>query len=126
MSRAQVSAEFFVFLGLAFLIAIAFELASLDQLNDFRAQKESDAVKDLALKLQKEALIAANVEDGYVRVFEIPQKLDNVNYSLTTRNYTVIVESKNGFYILSIPRAMGNFTIGTNMINRSGGVIYIN
>src|SRR3989338_4243770 len=106
-SNAQVSAEFFIFLGLAFLIAIAFELASLDQLNDFRAQKESDAVRDLALKLQKEALIAANVEDGYVRVFEIPQKLENINYSLATRNYTVIVESKNAFYILALPRAVG-------------------
>ena len=125
-SKAQISAEFYVFLGLAFLIAIAFEIASLDQLNDFRAQKESEAVKDLALKLQKEALIAANVEDGYVRIFEVPDKLDNINYSLTAQNYTITVQSKNGFYFVGIPRAVGNFTKGTNKINKTGGVIYIN
>ena len=73
-SKAQISAEFFIFLGLVFLIAIAFEVVSLDQLNDFKAQKESEAVKDLALKVQKELFIAASVEDGFTRVFEITAK----------------------------------------------------
>ena len=125
-SKSQISAEFYVFLGLAFLIAIAFEIASLDQLQDFRIQKESEAVKDIALKLQKEVLIAANVEDGYVRTFEIPDKLDSINYSLTVQNYTITVQSKNGFYFAGIPRAIGNFTKGTNRINKTGGVIHIN
>lgn len=125
-SKAQVSAEFFVFLGLAFLIAIAFEIASLDQLNDFRIQKESDAVKDVALKLQKELFVAANVEDGYVRTFIIPDQLDRINYSLATQNSTITAESKNGFYIVSIPKAVGNVSKGIITINKTGGVIYIN
>ena len=125
-SKAQISAEFFVFLGLAFLIAIAFEIASLDQLNDFRKQKESELVRDLALKLQKELLLAANVEDGYVRVFQIPDKLDNIDYFLTVQNYTINIQSKNSFYILPIPRTIGNLTRGANVINKTGGVIYIN
>lgn len=125
MASAQISAEFFVFVGLAFLIAIAFEIASLEQLNDFRLQKESEAVKDLALKLQKEVLTAAAVEDGYVRAFEIPEKLDNVNYTLTTLNYTITIKSKNAFYIVPIPRAIGVVGKGTNTINKTNGVIYI-
>ena len=125
-SKAQISAEFYIFLGLAFLIAIAFEIASLDQLNDFRKQKESELVRDLALKLQKEVLLAANVEDGYVRVFQIPDKLDNIDYFLTVQNYTINIQSKNSFYILPIPRTIGNLTRGANVINKTGGVIYIN
>ena len=126
-SKAQVSAEFFVLLGLAFLIAIAFELASIDQLNQFRVQKESEAVKDLALKLQKEVLVAATVEDGYVRTFQIPDNLDRINYSLTTlNNRTITVQSKNSIYIVAIPKAIGNVTKETNVINKIGGVIYIN
>ena len=124
-SKAQVSTEFFIFLGLAFLIAIAFEIASLEQLNDFRIQKENEAVKDLALKLQQELLIASTVEDGYVRVFEIPDKLESVNYSLTTQNSTITVKSKNSLYIVSAPRAIGNASKGTNIINKTGGVIYL-
>src|SRR3989338_1943238 len=125
-SKAQISAEFRSFLGLAFLVAIAFEIASLEQLNEFRLQKENEAVNDLALKLQKELLIAATVEDGYARVFEIPDNLDRIDYSLTTRNSTITVQSKNSLYIVAIPKAVGNVSKGTNVINKTGGVIYIN
>jgi len=126
MGKAQITAEFYILLGISFLIAIAFEIASLQQLNDFRKQKEDEFVKDIALKLQKEVLLAANVEDGYVRVFQIPDKLDNIDYFLTVQNYTVNVQSKNAFYIVQIPKAIGNMTKGTNVINKTGGVIYIN
>ena len=125
-SKAQVSAEFFVLVGLALLIAIAFEIASLDQLYDFRVQKENEAVKDLALKLQKEVFLASNVEDGYVRTFIIPDQLDRINYSLTTQNSTITVESKNSLYIVPIPKTIGNISKGIITINKTGGVIYIN
>jgi len=125
-SKAQISAEFFIFLGLVFLIAIAFEVVSLDQLNDFKVQKESEAVKDLALKVQKELFIAASVEDGFTRVFEIPDKLENINYSLTMKNSTVTAISKNSIYVVSIPQANGNLSKGTNKISKKDGIIYIN
>jgi hypothetical protein len=125
-SKSQISFEFFIFVGLAFLIAIAFALASLDQLQDFRLEKENEAVKDIALKLQKEAFIAASVEDGYVRIFEMPDQVDSINYSLTTLNSTITVMSKNSIYIVSIPKSIGNVTKGTNKINKTGGVIYLN
>ncbi len=125
-SRSQISAEFFILLGLVFLIAIAFELASVDQLKDFTIKKESEAVKDLALKLQKELFVAAAVEDGYVRSFTIPDTLERVNYTLATINSTITVESANALYIVSIPNAVGNVSKGANKINKTGGVIYIN
>ena len=126
MASAQISAEFFLLLGLGLLIAIAFEIASLDQLKEFRAQKENEAVKDLALKLQKELLIAASVEDGYTRYFKIPDNLDTINYSITTANSTLFVQSKNGFYIITIPSIIGNISKGINVINKTDGIIYVN
>ena len=125
-SKAQVSAEFFIFLGISFLIAVAFTIASLNQLKELRIQKEDAAVKDIALKLQKELLIASVLEDGYVRIFTIPDKLDRINYSLTVQNSTIIVGSKNSYYVMPMPKAIGNFSKGTNIINKTGGVIYIN
>ena len=125
-SKTQISVEFFVFLGLAFLVAIAFEFASINQLNDFTIKKENDAVKDIALKLQKELLVAAVVEDGYVRTFTIPDTLDRINYTLTTTNLTITAESAHSLYIVSIPDAIGNVSKGTNTINKTGGVIHIN
>ena len=125
-SKAQISAEFFVLVGLSFLIAIAFEIASLEQLKDFSVQKESEAVRDLALKLQREIFIASGVEDGYAREFEIPEALDSINYSLTTQNSTITVKSKNSLFIVSIPFSVGNASKGSNKINKTGGVVYIN
>lgn len=125
LRKAQISTEFFIFIGLAFLIAIAFGVASIEQLNDFRIQKESEAVRDLALKLQKELITAANVEDGYVRAFQIPDRLDNINYSLTTQNSTITVKSQNSLYIVSIPNVVGNVSKGNNVINKTDGVIYL-
>lgn len=126
-SKSQISAEFFMLVGIAFLISIAFEIASLDQLKNFRNQKEEEAVRDVALKVQNELFIAANVEDGYVRVFKLPDRLDNtINYSLTILNSTLFVQSKNSFYTISIPKSVGNISLGVNKINKSGGVIHIN
>lgn len=125
-SKAQISAEFFVLLGILFLIAVAFEIASLGQLNYFGLKKEDEAVRDVALKIQKELLIAAAVEDGYVRQFELPDKVDSINYSLTIQNSTIAVESKNSYYFVSIPQVVGNISKGANVINKTGGVVYIN
>ena len=124
-SKAQISAEFFILMGFVFLVAIAFEIASIDQLNDFRIQKENDAVQDLALKLQKEVILAASVEDGYSRTFSIPLTLDNINYTLTRENSSIAIQSKNSLFIIQVPNSIGNLTKGINTINKTGGVIYI-
>ena len=126
MDKSQINNEFFVFLGITFLITIAFGIASIDQLNDFRLQRETEAVDDVALKLQKELLIATNVEDGYSRVFQIPDRIDSINYSVAIENLTLYVKSKNSFSIVSIPKVIGNVSKGANIINRTNGIIYIN
>ena len=126
MSRGQISAEFIIFLGLAFMTALFFELASLDQLKDFRIKKESEAMNDLALKLQREILLAATVEDGYVRTFSVPQTIDNMNFTLATQNLSIIVQSRNSYFMMPIPTAAGNLSKGANTINKTGGVIHIN
>ena len=126
MGSAQVNVEFFIFIGIVFLISVAFGLTSVEQLKDFRNQQESDAVKDLALKLQKELIVAATVEDGYVRSFTIPNNLSNINFVLMTQNSTISVQSANAFYTVSIPKIVGNLSKGTNSINKTLGVIYVN
>jgi hypothetical protein len=126
-SKAQVSTEFFIFVGMAFIVALAFELASLDQLNDFRRSNEEFYVKDFAIKLQKEVFIASYVEDGYSRAFEIPQDLEGISFYVTITNSTFLsVESKNAIYSVPIPYVAGNFSKGTNSIEKNGGTIFVN
>src|SRR3989344_7688171 len=113
--KSQVSFEFFMLVGMAFLVTLVFSALSLKDLNNFRNQKENEDIKDLALKLQQEVIIAAGVEDGYVRSFNIPDKLDSINYSLYIYNSSLLlVQSKNGFYLVQIPRIVGSFAKGDN------------
>ena len=125
-SKAQLSAEFLLLLGLVFFIVIGVIALSFNNLKDFQLKKEDEVVKDVALKLQKELLIAASVEDGYIRYFTMTDKIENIDYSLITQNSSIGVLSKNSIYIVRIPSSIGNVTKGVNKINKTRGVIYIN
>ena len=125
---SQSSIEFFFFTALAFLILILFMAISANEVKEFRDQKEFFLIKDLALKLQKEVGIAASVEDGYVRSFTLPDKLENiVDYFITIRNNTLTINSSKTVYTVAIVNFTGDFTKGSNKIEkRANGRIYVN
>ena len=63
-NKSQLSMEFFMLAGLAFLAAIIFVGASANEMKEFKDAKDFLLIKDLGLKLQKEVSIASYVEDG--------------------------------------------------------------
>lgn len=120
--------EFFTLVGLAFVAVIIFVAASANEVKEFRDQKEFFLIKDLALKLQKEVSIAASVEDGYERIFNLPDKLENiVDYSMRIRNNTITINSSKTVFSVAIVNVTGDFTKGSNKIEkRNNGRIYVN
>lgn len=114
--------------GLAFIAVIFFVGISANEVKEFRNQKEFFLIKDLALKLQKEIFIAASVEDGYVRSFTLPDKLDSiVDYSTINTNSSITVNSSKTVFFVRVPMIYGkNFTKGSNKIEKISGKIYIN
>ena len=125
--KAQSSMEFFILTGLAFLAVVLFVAASANEMKEFRDQKEFFLIKDLALKLQKEVTIAASVENGYERSFNLPDKLDGVvDYFIDTRNSTITVNSSKTVFSVRIPNVIGNFTKGGNKIEKMSDILYIN
>lgn len=126
--KSQSSMEFFTLVGLAFVAVIIFVAASANEVKEFRDQKEFFLIKDLALKLQKEVSIAASVEDGYERIFNLPDKLENiVDYSMRIRNNTITINSSKTVFSVAIVNVTGDFTKGSNKIEkRNNGRIYVN
>jgi hypothetical protein len=120
--------EFFTLTGLAFLAVIFFVAASASEVKEFRDQKEFFLIKDLSLKLQKEVAIAASVEDGYERSFNLPDKLEaTVDYFITTKNTSITVNSSKTVFSVRVPIVYGkNFTKGTNKIEKINGKVYVN
>ena len=125
---SQSSIEFFTLVGLGLVVAIFFVAFSINEIKEFGDQKEFFLIKDLALKLQKEVGVAANVEDGYIRTFTLPEKLDNrVDYFIIIKNNTITINSSKTVYTVAIPNTAGkNFTKGTNTVEKINGTIYVN
>ena len=125
-AKSQVALEFLIFSGIAFILIIVLTAISANQIKGIFNYKEDILVKDLALKVQGELNLAAMVEDGYTREFEVPDKLDNIDYSIFIVNGTLFVQSKNSIYIARVPKLIGNVSKGINSINKLSGLIYIN
>lgn len=128
LKKSQTAIEFFVLVGLVGLTIVVFMLASLGQIKEFQDKREHILLKDLALKLQTEVVLAATSEDGYQRQFTIPDKLgETINYTITIKNNeTLIVHSDKSLYVVSIPRVLGNMTKNNNTITKTGGVVNLN
>jgi len=125
LRKSQIAMEFVVLIGLASLTTAIFILAYLDQIKEFQDKREHFAVRDLALKLQTEIVLAATAEDGYQRQFTIPDKLINtINYDIVIENNeTLIVYSDKSLYAVPLPKVRGNITKNTTTITKIGGVI---
>ena len=126
--KAQSSMEFFMLIGMAFLAVILFAAVSVNEVREFRDQKEFFLIKDLALKLQKEVTLAADAEDGYSRSFTLPEELESiVDYFIQIKNNTITINSSKTAISVAIPSTSGkNFTKGSNKIEKTDGVIYVN
>jgi hypothetical protein len=125
--KSQSSTEFFTLVGVAFLSVILFVAASASEVRDFRDQKEFFLIRDLTLKLQKEVTIAASVEDGYERTFTLPDRLEaTVDYFIITKNTSITVNSSKTVFSARIPGVTGNFTKGSNKIEKIDRRIFIN
>lgn len=125
--KAQSSMEFFVLMGLSFFAAAIFIAASVNEVKEFNDEKNFFLIRDVTLKLQKEATIAASVEEGYERSFELPDKLESrLDYYIITGNTSITVNSSKAVFSAAIPKVIGNFTKGSNKIENIGGAVYIN
>jgi len=124
--KSQVAMEFIMLVFLAFMIMMVFTVVGRDRMVDIRQKEEFDSLKDIALAVQSELIIAANVEDGYIREFGLPASLDGINYTLMIQSGYIFAESRNHEYLLKASSVSGNVTIGTNIIKRENGVVYLN
>ena len=123
---SQVAMEFVMFVLIAFMIMVVFAVVTRGRMIDLREEEEYVALKDVVHAVQSEISIAAGVEDGYLRVFSIPESLDGINYTVQISTGYIIAESKNHEYVLSVSDVQGNITKGVNQLTKEGGIVYLN
>ena len=124
--KAQVSMEFVFLIGLAFMVMIVFVSSTRSEFDELRSEEERSLVKDVSVMVQHELVIASNVEEGYIRTFNIPLKLDGISYTMQIINNTLLTSSEDYEYVLNVPSVEGNIQKGDNTINKTNGIIYLN
>lgn len=124
--RAQVAIEFVILVGLLFFVMLLFLAFIRNYVVDVRSDKDRELLKDIAYAVQAEVHIAAGADDGYRRDFEVPVKIDSMNYTISIIEDEVWAQTEKAEVVLNIPSIVGNLTMGDNTIRNDEGVIYLN
>jgi hypothetical protein len=125
--KAQVSAEYLMLVGMAALLLVTVLAIISTQSKQLRDEREIEAIEDMGRYLQNEISIAYRVHDGYSRTIDLPIRKEGLDYEvLNLNNLSVTVKSGNRQKDFPVPSYIGNFTKGTNKIDRLGGIIYVN
>jgi hypothetical protein len=126
--KSQVSNEFIVLLGVAFLVMLIFMSLIASDISSISFEKEHRSMRDLGFSVQREIMTASDVKDGYERQFRLSDRVNGYDYSIsnTDKFITVVSANKGIEQSFLIPSVVGNLTKGMNIIRKSGGVVYIN
>ena len=128
MRRGQSSLEF-VILCAAVLAFFLLFIAAISQQQGARAFEQRDfLVKDAALQIQQEIVLAAEARDGYERMFTLPPDILNHAYRVTLEGNLVQVQTVDGKHslALAVPSLNGTIVVGNNRIRKSNGGVSVN
>ncbi len=139
MKKAQSSIEVALLIGFMFLTFNIFLLVIAQRMVDVQNQKDQVLIEDMSSVIEGEIDLAAGVEDGYSRTFEIPQTLKGINYSVTLINSTTmgtnyselvlkyINFTKTHETVKKLPKNVdGTICKGKNNIVKENGIVLFN
>ena len=133
MRKAQTSLEFVVLTGFMILAFLTFYIVIQSKLLEANRDSTDIAVKQIETLVVNEIKVAESVTDGYYREFELPQRVNGVEYTISIisglgSNTPEIVTKYNGRErVYFVPQAYvdNDSTVGKglNNISKIGGNI---
>lgn len=123
--KAQAAIEFVILMVILFSVFMVYTISTRNKMDEIRDKKEYNMLRDVTKMVQNEILIAVKVEDGYYREFELPPKLDLINYTINITGLMILASTKNHHQALLIPSVNGTIKKGTNIITKENGIIKI-
>ncbi len=128
MGRGQVSNEFIVLLGVCILLVLSVLYGISENMQSLVLKKEKHAIRDIGYFVQNELFSAAQAKDSYSREFELPQKHNSVDYTISiVSGYLEITAARTGAYTeFRLPKVTGDIQKGKNTVRKEGGAVYLN
>lgn len=141
MKRGQSAIEVILLVGFMFLVFTVLTVAIIERMIDASEENNRQIIADLAAVIGQEITIAAGVEDGYARVFEVPRTLVGMEYELYLIPGRLKGQNLSSELVLkySMPEARPYETVvrlphnidgvllkGKNLIIKEHGIVYLN
>lgn len=124
--KSQITIEFLVLIGFLSIFSLGFITVAGIQMKEFSDDKKTETIIDFGNSLKKEIALASIVKNGYKRETYLPDKIDNsIDYTIITKNSTLIIRTDYYEYSAIIPKTQGNLTKGSNIIEKINNLVII-
>lgn len=125
--KSQSTVEFMILASFMLLVILGFFAVTSSILLDAREEAKRKIAEDIADFAYREVEVAKAVNEGYARLFLMPQRVNDIDYSVTvTDNVEMSVNYLGYEFIKFLPsNVTGNVSRGVNLIYKKEGIIYI-
>ena len=126
--NAQGSIEFMLLVGTTLFFFTIFFLGVQESISDKLKEEKRIITQDIALQVKDEIDLAFKSSDGYYRKFDIPNKIKELDYEVSIIESLVYVKTDDNKHAVALPvsNITGQPIIGTNIIQKKGGIVYLN
>lgn len=120
--------EFMVLSSFLFLVIVGFFAVTSSKVLEAKEESNRKIAEDIADFAYREIEIAKSVNDGYTKIFSLPQTVNGVNYSINIIDNTELIVNYLGYeHVIFLPlNVTGNITKGPNTISKKNEVIFLN
>lgn len=128
LSKSQSAMEFVILASFMLLVILGFFSLTSSRMIEARQEGNRKIAEDIAKFAYREVEIAKSVNDGYSRVFEIPQSINGINYTLSViDSRELVVNYLDEEYVQFLPiNVTGNILKGSNRISKLSGIVLLN
>lgn len=129
MKKAQGAVEFVIIAS--FLLVIFVSVVSIMNVRtaDAKQKETQNEMKKVSESVREEIDLALSVEDGYVRHFTLPYRIDDKDYDIRMiANREIVVSIDGKEYVVFLPEdedIVGYIGRGTNKIVKQDGILYV-
>tara|TARA_Y100000310_G_scaffold336379_1_gene420747 strand:- start:901 stop:1299 length:399 start_codon:yes stop_codon:yes gene_type:complete len=127
-TNAQFAIEFIVLISFMFIIFLGFTAIVTTKIIEAKELKRQEIAEDIATLAKNEIDLAGSVIDGYMRNFDLPPMVEGNTYTIEiidNRELAVNYQDMEHVFFLK-DNVIGNLSIGTNMLRKENGIVYVN
>ncbi|MBI2101097.1 hypothetical protein HYT53_00630 [Candidatus Woesearchaeota archaeon] len=127
-TKSQSAMEFIMLASFMLLVVLGFFAVTSSKLLEAREEGNRKIAEDIAELAYSEIDTAQYVNDGYSRIFAMPQTVNGVDYSIKIiDSRELVVGYLDKEHIKFLPsNVTGSIAKGNNKISRNNGIVSIN